>query len=71
MFENRALGRILGPKRDEVTGEWVNVSNEELNDLYCSLNIVSGDQIEKNEKGGACSTHGGEKMCIQGFGMES
>ena len=45
--------------------------NEELNDLHCSLNIVSGDQIEKNEKGGACSTHGGEKMCIQGFGMES
>jgi len=39
VFENRAL-RILGPKRDEVTGEWRKLHNEELNDLYCSPNIV-------------------------------
>ena len=32
--------RILGPKRDEVTGEWRKLHNEELNDLYCSPNIV-------------------------------
>ena len=36
MFENRILGRIFGPKRDEVTGEWRKLLNEELNELYCS-----------------------------------
>ena len=34
------LRRIFGPKRDEVTGEWRKLHNEELNDLYCSPNIV-------------------------------
>jgi len=40
VFENRVLRRIFGPKRDEVTGEWRKLHNEELNDLYCSPNIV-------------------------------
>ena len=40
VFENRVLSRIFGPERDEVTGEWRKVHNEELTDLYCSLNIV-------------------------------
>jgi hypothetical protein len=34
------LGRIFGPRRDEVTGDWRRLHNEELNDLYCSPNIV-------------------------------
>jgi len=37
--ENRAL-RIFGPKRDEETGEWRQLHNEELNDLYSLPNIV-------------------------------
>jgi hypothetical protein len=40
VFENRVLRRIFGPKRDEVTGEWRNLHNEELNNLYSSSNIV-------------------------------
>ena len=34
VFENRAMRRIFGPKRDDVTGEWRKLHNEELNDLY-------------------------------------
>jgi len=40
VFENRVLRRIFGAKRDEVTGEWRKLHNEELSDLYCSPNIV-------------------------------
>jgi hypothetical protein len=40
VFENRVLRGIFGPKRDEVTGDWKKLHNEELNDLYCSPNIV-------------------------------
>ena len=40
LFENRVLRRIFGSKRDEVTGEWRKLRNEELNGLYCSPNIV-------------------------------
>ena len=40
MFKNRVLRRIFGPKRDEVTGGWRKLHNEELNDLYCSLNVI-------------------------------
>jgi hypothetical protein len=40
VFKNRVLRRVLGPKRDEVTGEWRKMHNEELNDLYSLPNIV-------------------------------
>jgi hypothetical protein len=39
VFENWVFRRTCGPKRDEVTGEWRKLRNEELN-LYCSPNIV-------------------------------
>ena len=40
MFENRVLRRIFGPRRDDVTGEWGKLDNEELNDLYASPSVV-------------------------------
>ena len=40
VFENRVLRRIVGSKRDEVTGEWKRLHNVELNDLYSSPNSV-------------------------------
>ena len=40
VFKNRVLRRIIGPKRDGVTGEWRKLHNAELNDLYSSPNIV-------------------------------
>ena len=71
VFENRVLRRIFGPKRVEVTREWRKLRNEKLNDLYSSPNNVWGDNIEKNEMGGACSAFGGEERRIQGFGGET
>jgi hypothetical protein len=50
-FEDRMLRRIFGPKAYEVTGEWRKLHNEDTQ--YCW-----GDQIEKNEMSGACSTYG-------------
>jgi hypothetical protein len=40
MFENKVLRRIFGPKRDEVTGEWRKLHNEELRDFYSSPGII-------------------------------
>jgi hypothetical protein len=48
---------LFEPKRDEVTGEWGKLHNEELNDLYSSSNIVR----EKIEMGGPCSADGEER----------
>jgi hypothetical protein len=40
VYENRVLRRIFGPKRDEVTGEWRKLHNEELHNLYSSPDII-------------------------------
>ena len=47
VFENRALRRVFGPKRDEVTGEWRKLHNKKLNDLYSLPNIV---QVVKSRR---------------------
>jgi hypothetical protein len=39
VFENMVLGRIFGPKRDEITGQWRRIHNEELHALYSSPNV--------------------------------
>jgi hypothetical protein len=69
VFENRALRRIFGSNKDEVTGEWIKLHNEELNESYSSPNIFSGDKIVKNEMGETCSAYGGEERGIHGFGV--
>jgi hypothetical protein len=40
VFENKVLRRIFGPRRDEVTGDWRRLHNEEINVLYSSPNNV-------------------------------
>jgi hypothetical protein len=51
VFENRVLRRIFGPKRDEVTGGWRKLHNEELHNLHTSPN-----EIKEEEMGMECST---------------
>jgi hypothetical protein len=65
------LRGIFGPKRDEATGEWRRLHNEELNDLYSSPNIIRVIKSRKNEMGGACSTYGRKERCVQDSGGET
>jgi len=71
VFENMVLRRIFGLKRDEVTEEWRRLHNEELNDLYCSPNIVRVIKWRRMRWAGTCSTYGGEERGVQGFGGET
>jgi hypothetical protein len=68
VFENRVLRRIFGQKRDEVTGGWRKLHNEELHNLYSSPNIIRMIKRGENEMGRACSKHGEEKEYVQCFG---
>jgi hypothetical protein len=68
VFENRVLRRVFGTKRDEVTGEWRKLHNEELNHLYTLPNIV---RVEKNEMGGACGACGRGERGAQGVRGEA
>ena len=63
-FENSVLRRIFGPKRDEVTGEWRRLHNEELNDLYSSPNIVRVIKSRRMRWVGHVARMGEERGCI-------
>jgi hypothetical protein len=58
VFENKVLRRIFGPKRDEVTGGWRKLHNEELCDLYSSPSIIRMIQVKEDEMGRPCNTNG-------------
>jgi hypothetical protein len=64
VFENMMLRRIFRPRRDEVTGEWRRLHNEELNDLYCSPNIVRVIKWRKMRWAGRVARMGEERGCI-------
>ena len=63
VFENRVLRRICGPKRKEVTGEWRQLHNEELNVLYSTPNIIQVTKSRRIRWVGHAA-HMGERMCI-------
>jgi hypothetical protein len=68
---NRVLLKIFGPKGEKVAGGWGKLHNEELHNLYDSLNIIKSDHIKENEMGGSCSTNGGDEKHVQNFGRKS
>ena len=71
VFVNRVLRRVFGPKRDEVTGEWRKLHNEELSDLYSLPNIVRVVKSRRMRWVGACGAYGGGERCAQGSGWET
>jgi len=64
VFENMVLRRTFGPRRDEVTGEWRWLHNEELNDLYYSPNIVRVIKSRRMRWAGHVARMGEERVCI-------
>ena len=63
VFENRVLRKVFGPKKDEVTGEWRKLHNEELNDLYSSPNIVRVVKSRQMRWAGHVARMGGVEVC--------
>jgi hypothetical protein len=60
VFENRVLRRIFGPKRDEVTGEWRKLHNEELPNLYSSPDIIRQVKSRRMRRAGHVARMGEE-----------
>jgi hypothetical protein len=61
VFENRVLRRTFGPKRDEVTGEWRKLHNEELHNLYSSPDIIRQSKSRQMRWAGHVARMGEER----------
>jgi hypothetical protein len=68
VFENRVLRRIFGPKKADVTGEWMKLHNEELHNLYSSPDSIRQISARRMSWEGTCGTHGTRQKSVQGFG---
>jgi len=64
VFENGVMKRIFGLKRDETTGEWRKLHNEELSDLYSSANIIRVVKSIRMRWAGHVACIEGEERCI-------
>jgi hypothetical protein len=67
VFGNRVLRRIFRPNKDEETGGWRKLHNEELHGLYSSPGIVRVIKAIRMR----WTEHGGDERCIQHFGWEA
>ena len=63
----RELREILGPKWDEVTGDWRKLHNKELHALYSSPNFIRLVKLRRYEMGWACGMYGGGTEMHTGF----
>jgi hypothetical protein len=71
VFENAILRRIFVPKRDEVTGEWRKLHNEELHNLYSSPNIIKEIKSRRMRWEGYVVRMGEDRKIMQGFGEKT
>jgi hypothetical protein len=67
IFENRALRRIFGSKRNEIIGNWIKLHNEKLHNLHSSTDIIGMIKSRKMRWAGMYHARGEEEY-IQGFG---
>jgi hypothetical protein len=64
VFENKLLRKIFGPKRDEVTGGWRKLYNEELRDLYSSPSIIRIIKSMRMRWAGHVARMGENEKCV-------
>jgi hypothetical protein len=66
VFQNRVLKRMFRPKRDEMTGDWRKLHNEQLHNLYSLPSIIRmiKSRVKEDEMGRVCGTNMGEEECI-------
>jgi hypothetical protein len=69
-FGNRVL-RIFGPKRDEVTGEWRKLHNEELRDFYSLPSIIRIIKSRRMRWAGHAARMGGKENCVKVIGVKA
>jgi hypothetical protein len=71
VFQNTVLRRMLGPKRDEVKGEWRSLNYKELHNLYSSPNVLQVVKSTQMRQVGHKARVGGQERYLQGFGWET